>query len=242
MPQHLSKVAFARRILSATALQVLIVGSAVAFCFKPDPKVCAEFFRSDAVFVGTVVKEIALPGEDESFAGWLYHVRVQRIYRGSATDAIEVFTPNDSSRFPLDVGETYLLFANLYGGRLTIGYCGNSAKLSKAGDAIRQLEKLMKRLKSGTDGEVSGLVGEYVGNDAPGVAGVLVTARGGGRNYEGVTGKDGWFHIRVPPGEYVLSAYSSKWVVIPYDLSYDDPQHAVVHRCGCTAIQFIAER
>lgn len=67
-----------------------------------------------------------------------------------------------------------------------------------------------------------------------------MTARAGGRSYEGVTGKDGWFHIPVPPGEYGVSARSSKLLVIPYDLSYDDPKHVVVPKCGCTAIQFIA--
>jgi hypothetical protein len=98
----------------------------------------------------------------------------------------------------------------------------------------------MNRLKSSTDGEVSGVVGEFVGTDAPGVPGILVTARGGNKRYRGVTGNDGWFHISVPPGEYVVTAQSSKRAIIPYDLSYDDPKHVVVPKCGCTAIQFLA--
>lgn len=239
MPKRFLKHTFTRRVLVFTAAQVLAIGSAVAVCFKPNPRVCAEFFHSDAVFVGTVVAEIPVLAEEGFCEGWVYRLRARKTYRGPAQDMFEVFTGNDSARLPLDVGETYLLFASTSGGRLTIVGCGNSAKLSEAGDAIRQLEKLMKRLKSASDGEVSGVVGEYVGNDAPGVAEVVVTARGGGKSYEGVTGKDGWFHIPVPPGAYVVSARSAKGAVVPYDLSYDDPQHVVVHKCGCTAIQLL---
>jgi hypothetical protein len=233
------KHTFTRGILYFTAAQAVAIGSAVAVCFKPNPRVCAEFFHSDAVFVGTVVAEIPVLAGEGFDEGRVYRLRARKTYRGPAQDMFEVFTGNDSARLPLDVGETYLLFASTSGGRLTIVGCGNSTKLSKAGDAIRELENLIKRLKSATDGEVSGVVGEYVGNDAPGVAGVLVTAHGGGKSYEGVTGKDGSFHIPVPPGAYVVSARSARGAVIPYDLSYDDPQHVVVHKCGCTAIQLL---
>lgn len=179
MPMCFVKQTFTRGILYFTVAQVLAIGSAVAVCFKPNPRVCAEFFHSDAVFVGTAVAEIPVPAEDGFYKGWVYRLRARKTYRGPAQDMFEVFTANDSARFLLDVGETYLLFASTSEGRLTIVGCGNSAKLSEAGDAIRQLEKLMKRLKSAIDGEVSVVVGEYVGNDAPRAEGVLVTARRG---------------------------------------------------------------
>lgn len=147
-------------ILWVAAVQLLALGSAAAFCFQPNPKVCAEFFRNDAVLTGTVLAEYKVVGEDDSIYGWTYRLRVKRVYRGHAGDEIEVFTENDSGRLPLEVGETYLLFPRTIDGRLTIGYCGNSAKLTEAGDALRQLDDLTKRLKSATGGEVSGVVSE----------------------------------------------------------------------------------
>ena len=239
MPESLLKRSPTCRILSVAAMQILVVGSVTAVCARPHPKVCAEFFKSDSVFVGTVVAQTAVINK-EGYDGWVYRLRVRKVYRGPTQDFIEVYTENTSGRFPLDTGETYLLFAYTFEKRFTITCGGNSAKLSEAGDALRQLEDLMKRLKSSTDGEVSGVVDEFVGMNQPAVPGVLVTVRGGGKRYQGVTGKDGWFHITVPPGIYVVSAHSSKLHVIPYDLSYDDPEHIVVHKCGCTAIQFIA--
>jgi hypothetical protein len=239
MLTYVLKNKFLRRILSVGALLILVVGSAIAVCLQPKPKVCAEFFKSDAVFVGTVVAQTLM--DKDGYDGWVYRLRAKKVYRGPTQDVIEVYTGNDSARFPLDTGETYLLFAATCEKRLAIDCCGNSAKLSEASDPLHQLEELMRRIKSATQGEVSGVVDDHVGTDEPGIPGVIVTALEGGKRYHGVTGKGGWFHISVPPGEYVVSARFSKRVIIPYDLSYDDPKHAVVRKCGCTAIQFLAQ-
>jgi hypothetical protein len=220
-------------------MQVLVIGMAAAVCEQPNPKVCAEFFKSDAVLIGTVVSQTSVI-DDAGYDGWVYRLRVKEVYRGPTQDVIEVYTGNDSARFPLDSGETYLLFTSMSEKRLTFTCCGNSAKLSEADDALRQLKELVNRLKFSTHGDVSGVVSEFVGTDSPGVPGVLVTARRGSERFRGVTGTDGWFHIPVPPGEYTVTAQSSNQHITAYDLSYDDPKHVVVAKCGCTAIQFLA--
>ncbi len=109
-----------RMVLNAAALQILVVGSAIAVCLQPNPKVCAEFFKSDAVFVGIVIETIPVPDKDGFYDGWVYRLRAKQVYRGPTQGVIEVYTANDSGRFPLENGETYLLFAITYAKQLTI--------------------------------------------------------------------------------------------------------------------------
>ena len=61
---------------------LLAVGPAVVYgiCSKPTPKVCSAFFESDAVFLGTVLSEKAVPDKDEPgfIEGWRYQLRVAK--------------------------------------------------------------------------------------------------------------------------------------------------------------------
>jgi hypothetical protein len=86
---------------------LLFFGSSVVHgvCPQPAPKVCSAFFRSDAVFIGTVVSEHAVPdrGDPGFVEGWLYRVRVDRRFRGTTDKTAVVHTGNDSGRLLIDV-------------------------------------------------------------------------------------------------------------------------------------------
>ena len=107
-----------------------------AVCQQPHPRICAEFFRSDAVFTGTVISVRNWPRQETSPKGRFYRVKVTRSYRGPYGNTVEVFTGNDSGRFPLQEGHAYLLFAYKEDGILKIYNCGNSAELSDASEQI----------------------------------------------------------------------------------------------------------
>lgn len=92
--------------------------TAFAFCPKPVPKVCSEYFKSDAVFVGTVLSEKYVD-EDEHLR---FEVRVSRVLRGALPATVAVYTGNDSGRLMWDVGKEYVVFAWRDRGRL---YSGN---------------------------------------------------------------------------------------------------------------------
>jgi hypothetical protein len=226
--------------LTIVAAQILFVRSAAAVCPQPHPRVCAEFFKSDAVFVGTVIAERSVPGQGYAYEGWVYSLRAKKIYRGPVRDTIEVFTENSSGRFPLEVGKTYLLFAYMDERRLTIDNCGNSEEFPRAGDAIRQIKQLLKDMKSAPGGDISGRIVQWDLRADLDVAGIVVTARGEGKSYRGVTDEYGWFHIRVPPGKYAVRPESSKWAVTAYDLSYENPDQVVVYKGSCAELQFSA--
>jgi hypothetical protein len=110
------------------------------------------------------------------------------------------------------------LFAYKEAGILQIDNCGNSAELSEADEKIREIENLLANMKLASDGDIGGRV---VANGADALC-ITVTARRGGKKYTAVTDHDGHFHIRVPPGKYVVWPETTKWIVTPYDLSYDN--------------------
>ncbi len=239
MLEHESELTHVYVFLKAVAVIVLFGAPAFAVCPQPHPRVCAEFFKSDAVFIGTVLAQRTVPAEGDFYDGWLYDLRVQRTFRGSARKTISVFTENSSGRFPLESGRQYLLFATKYKNRLEIDNCGNSGLLSQAEDTIRQIERIEK---APSGGEIDGRVVTQSAQgylDTP-IGGIRIVARGEKKTYETVTSQDGSFCIHVPAGKYTVHAESSHWTISPYDLSYDDPNQIIVHHGGCAQVQFLA--
>src|SRR6266566_2048824 len=204
----------------------------LAVCPQPQPIICAEFFKSDAVLVGTVVSETAVPGEADFIEGWTYHVGVSRAFRGPTVPTIDLFTENDSGRLRLKVGRQYLLFANRREGKWAIGGCGNSRLLKDAQGLITQIDQVGK----GSSGKIYGRIVSLPSQI--GVSGVEVVARGATDIYRAVSGADGSFHITVRPGKYSVVVESAQ--VSPYDLSYDDPSNFEVRKGGCAQLQFIS--
>ena len=204
-----------------------------AVCPKPDPKVCSEFFKSDAVFIGKVESHRTLPPKGSYYDGWLYHLRVRRVFRGTLGETVDVFTENSSGRFPLQVSREYLLFASQGEGRLEVDNCGNSSLFSEATARIPEIEKL----GNASTGEIEGHVASRP--TWSGVPGIQVSVRGEGRTYALVTDQNGWFRMTVEAGRYSIQVVSSH--VSPFPLSYDDPDGFVVPRGGCAQVQFIVE-
>jgi hypothetical protein len=208
------------------------------FCPQPNPTVACEFLNSDAVFVGKVISARAVSPRGKQLDGWLYDLSTQELFRGSQTQVVEVFTENSSGSFLLDVGKRYLIFANELDGRLTITNCGNSALLLKAQDAIRELRRLEISKDAAIEGRIS-----FSGIPDTGTheLGVEIVVRSDKGTFKTTSDRNGWFHLHVPPGEYSAEVLQTpRWVIVPYDLSYDNPDHFDARKGHCSALQFIA--
>lgn len=222
------------RLIARIVPPVLLFAFTVwAVCSQPPPRVCTEFFDSDAVFTGTVIGVRNDPPDSSDSLGWFYRLGVLRNYRGSAGRTIEVYTENASARYPLELGRSYLLFAGKLGDRLEITCCGNSAYLEEAGDKIRQIEQI-KRTKSG--GEIAGRIGW---GDPDNFVSVRIVVVGEKQTYRALTDRFGWFHIPVPDGTYKVHVDDREPPFLPFDLSYNDPNHIVVHPGGCPQVQLM---
>jgi hypothetical protein len=208
-----------------------------ASCPVPGIRANGEYFKSEAVFVGTVVSIRKKPDTDRDIGGWFYQLQIERIFRGQAQDKLQVYTEDSDIRFPLEKNRKYLLFAYRRRGRLEIDSCGNSALLSDAADSLGRLEKLA-RAESPT--EIEGwVVAETSGID---VSGVRVSIRGRSKVYGATTDKEGWFQFRVPPGSYKTDFTSRGYYLNGGDEFWYDPEHFLVHEGECASLQFVSVR
>jgi hypothetical protein len=121
------------RVAVVTAmLLVLGVSGALAACVLGDYSTRAEFERSSVVAVVRVVSERPVPDQKEQgrFEGTVYTVRVQETLRGRALRTLSVFSENSSGRFPMEEGQTYIVFLDSQSGQLSADPCGNSGLVS----------------------------------------------------------------------------------------------------------------
>ena len=208
-----------------------------AYCPVPEIRANGEFFKSDAVFIGTVLSIRETPDTDNNVGGWFYRMKVEEMFRGPVTIVITVYTENSSARFPLEKGRKYLLFAYKQNSRLEIFGCGNSALLSEAADALTRL----KNLRAGEQpSEIEGwVVAETGGID---VSGVLVTVKRQSKSYTAVTDKDGWFHFPAPPGRYKLDLSSKEYYLNGGDDFWYKPEGFVLHAGECASLQAVSIR
>ena len=191
-----------RPILFAVATLLLAAFSSYAACPLPRPKVCGEFFKAKVVFIGTVTskQKVDSPGEG-LIESWAYQLNVTRVLKGPVADPLIVYSEIGSAELPLQIGDSYLLFADEYKGNLLISSCGNSRPMSEAQDRLRQIEAI----GTASNGTIEGRVVSYLpaprgGWKGLGAVRVVATAENG--VYSAVTDRDGWFHITVPTGTY----------------------------------------
>lgn len=123
------------------------------------PSVAEEFARSAYVVIGASVaqRDVADPNEKEYFiAGTFYRIKSTVVYKGAPPPNWEIYSGNNSGRFPLERGKPYLLFvlpaqtfsydgvdptdSEKYEG---VDACGNSGALSDPG--TKATLKLVKK-------------------------------------------------------------------------------------------------
>lgn len=241
-----SSLSFSSRILLfkfplfAIVLDFALTFTANAVCPRPIPAPNAEFFKTSMVIAGKVISEKpdVNPYDSKLTEGWFYRIRVERTFRGTQARFIVLYTENTNARFPLKVGERYLLFVYRVERRLEINGCGNSAPLSEAAAAISAINAIKR---AGPYGEIEGRV--KTTSDEAGIPGVRVIASRGQWSFSAITVKDGWFEMRVPPGTYKVTVQSPDLVIEPQDsvYNYDDPDHFIVHRGSTAHFEYLAE-
>ena len=217
---------------------LLGVGPAVVYgiCPKPTPKVCSAFFESDAVFLGTVLSEKAVPDKDEPgfIEGWRYQLRVAKAFRGVSRPTAIVHTSNDSGRLILRVGHEYLLFARKQDQELQVNDdCGPLSDSSRSAEIVREIEDLRDASSAFVEGEV---VRKTVSGS--GVSGVNIAVSGMGRTYQAISDARGLFRVAVPAGRCTIDVDPK--VATLSDLSGMNVKRVELVRGQCAQAQFIA--
>ena len=71
-----------------------------------------------------------------------YRVITRETFKGQALSEFTLYNPNNSARFDMDIGKTYLVFVIALGGRSVIDSCGWSDPLSAATNTLLKVRSL----------------------------------------------------------------------------------------------------
>jgi hypothetical protein len=113
-----------------------------AACYSGHPSAAMEKGTAKYVVIAKVKKSgIVMSKEDPGFIdSTIYDVSVIKSYKGKPAKTLAITSVNTSSRFPMDIGETYLLFVKQYEGEYFINACGKSGTTAETADIIKALD------------------------------------------------------------------------------------------------------
>jgi hypothetical protein len=236
--------------LGAALLLAAAAGPASALCLQPQPvRVCTEFFHSEHVLTAKILSVRKIPNtpDPNNLEGWFYKIQLLKSYRGDKLPGNEIYTGNDETKFPMEVGKSYLLFINKDAqSREAPDACGNSAELSQATDQVAAIDAIVKAGSSSGGGDIGGRVmlpeaGSQAMSDA-GAPGIAMTIKNYvGRDQTVTTDKDGKFDAHVAAGHYSVLGDSDKWDIAPYALAYMKPTDFELPDGGCADLVFLAQ-
>lgn len=203
-----------------------------ALCPHPNIKANGEFFKADLVFTGEVLSQRYVERGDN--AGWYYRIRLLHVLKGPTLKEVTVYTEDEVSRFPLEIGRDYLLFAYRGGGRFWIDSCGNSALLSEAAESIARIQNIPKT----PDAEIEGWL--FSPTSRVDLSGIHVVIRCGPRVYNLLTDNQGYFHFRAPPGKYNVDFRNHEYLA---DVgNWYEPARFVLHPGESAALLLMSVR
>lgn len=129
------------KILSIFILILAISSSAYSYCHNGHPSIADEYEKSIAVVIGKVVSVEEVPESEHYYNGSNYTFVLYKILKGDLSGKIKIFSENSSGRFPMDVGQEYVLFIHLENGLLQVDNCGNSGLLKESNDVLKTLNE-----------------------------------------------------------------------------------------------------
>lgn len=122
----------------------------------PNISVSDEIKQCEFIIVGTVTARniVVDPIKDpEGYEAEIFHVNVEEILHGHPRQGLikpylSVYNANGSSRFPMNVGERYLLFVYSGNHGFWINICGNSSTYENGRKRIDELRKTIDKRRS----------------------------------------------------------------------------------------------
>jgi len=232
----------------ATALLALSISDVKACtCGFVGPP-CEEYWRSQAVFAGKVIKKSTFyveEGEGDSrykYQRMLVRFSIEQAFKAIAGDEVEIVAgmSGGDCGFHFKDGERYVVYAIRDGRDKSRLYSGECNRIKLVAEAEEDFAYFRAIPEAGTGGRVYGRVKKltpplsfdnryqetYLDN-------IKITVEGNGRKFETTTNKDGYYQLSgLAPGQYKVKAVISDSQGSHYQETVD-----VVDR-GCAAQDF----
>jgi hypothetical protein len=188
-------------------------------CREYRTPICAQFWRSDAVFVGQVLDTKPLKRKpDDVYTYVMSRFMVQETFRGVSGPIVNVGTAANTLCEPkFKKGKRYLVYASLDDktNQLFSGMCNGTTLAVDIDESLKELRKLAHREVGES---ISGLVKT---RGYEGLAGVAVEVISDGKTFKAMTTKYGEFSVSLPsPGSFKVRV-SVPYVVQLMDSSND---------------------
>jgi len=206
----------------ATALIALSISDVKACTCDIVGPPCEEYWQSQAVFAGKVIKKSTFyveEGEGDSrhkYQQVLVRFSIEQVFKGVAGDEVEIVTGlgGGDCGYHFKDGERYVVYAIRSGrdkSRLYSGICNRIKLVDEAEEDFAYFRAISE---AGTVGLVYGRVKKltsplsfeskyqetYLDN-------IKVTIEGNGRKFETTTNKDGYYQVSgLAPGQYNINA------------------------------------
>lgn len=181
---------------------------------------CQEYWRSDAVFSGTVVSQKVIEekeaGSDETSWKTIVHFKIEQAFKGISGEFVEVVTgiSGGDCGYQFNTGKRYIVYAKLMTGGKRYWYTGICQRIMPIEKAEEDLAYFQALPKAGSGASIFGSITQVymkLQNRDESIRNALqnirITADSPSSHFEALTDKDGRYQITgLPPGRYKVQA------------------------------------
>lgn len=133
------------RTVLAPVLVVLMASTISYACSCVGTPGCKVVLNDDAIFLGTVIAQVTgdncnPDGTCSSEYPQTTTFSIREAFRGVSGAEVAIDTGAGMCTYPFEIGQTYLVFAHLYQGKLSTNICTQTQAEVMAGGLIQQLE------------------------------------------------------------------------------------------------------
>jgi hypothetical protein len=115
-----------------------------AVCLNGKPSIELELKSSQFVFSAEVIDEKSIMGLQNTSDATVYGLRIIEVFKGDTQETIVAYSHNDSGRFPMILGENYLIFSDKSDSPIFINSCGNSTLIDKKNRKIEEVRDIVE--------------------------------------------------------------------------------------------------
>jgi hypothetical protein len=233
-------------LFAAAALAVALAAiPAAAIVSDPPSRVCTQYQRSDAVFIGDVLSETRDDSDEAPIDYSIsWRVRVVERFKGALPRVVTIHTSNTSAREHLDVERRHIVFARrAHGGRLNISGGGNTRSGPQSVPIVDAIRRYIARPPAAPTirGRVMALRAERLGTFLAGAGRMrLEFTNGRGEIVRGRSDAGGRFLQPLTPGTWRVRVAEPGWSSRTGDYSYQDIGRIPLGRSGCADVQILA--